>query len=150
MLQFALGKAPQGTDVTVSNVRVDKISDEYTSVLCSDFTLKSYVWNGTTYTQSGTYTYHAATAYDEFSISGLKTTGNLSLSGTNIIANGATIGTINDKAITLNKNAWAEGATIEFNGDTDGNAHSYTHRDAYTHPNTYVNTDVGFDAGNYS
>ncbi len=76
--------------------------------------------------ESGTYTYHAATAYDEFSISGLKTTGNLSLSGTNIIADGATIGTINDKAITLNENAWAEGATIEFNGDTDGNGTAYT------------------------
>ena len=50
VLQFALGRAPKGTDVKVRELHVEKITDGYTSVLPTNFALTNYVWNGTTYT----------------------------------------------------------------------------------------------------
>ena len=48
VLQFSLGKAPEGTDITVSKVCVEKIVDDYTNVLPKDYALDKQVLTGKT------------------------------------------------------------------------------------------------------
>ncbi len=48
ILQFMLGKADKDTDITVQGIRVEKIDDDYTSLLPEDFALTDVVFNGVT------------------------------------------------------------------------------------------------------
>ena len=50
MLQFSIGNAPEGTDVTISNVRVEKVIDSYSSRLPAGFALDKVVNTGRTLT----------------------------------------------------------------------------------------------------
>ena len=48
VLQFSLGKAPEGTDITINNVQVEKVLDDYTSALAKDYALDKEILTGKT------------------------------------------------------------------------------------------------------
>ena len=72
VLQFSLGCAPEDTDVTVSNVRVEKVVDKYTNQLPAGFTLNKQIFNGKTYTVVEA-TDHRDVPLTQFSYSGTDT-----------------------------------------------------------------------------
>ena len=72
VLQFSLGCAPEDTDVTVSNVRVEKVIDKYTNQLPAGFTLNKQIFNGKTYTVVEA-TDHRDVPLTQFSYSGTDT-----------------------------------------------------------------------------
>lgn len=72
VLQFSLGCAPEDVDVTIGNVRVEKVSDNYKNALPGSFALNKQIYNGKTNT-TVTATNPVNVALPNFSYSGTDT-----------------------------------------------------------------------------
>ena len=51
ILQFALGKLPQGSEVTLENIRVEKVKDGYSNILPSGFALDRVIATGNSWNE---------------------------------------------------------------------------------------------------